>query len=137
MTQREAKQAVQALGLVLRYTPEYDEYRIDYRPDDARRSGDSAYFTQDRTDAVDTARRMAAWQGVATVPRTHTFVGDSDNRSHAFAWAAEYFGADDSAALFVAYLCSLEDSEQCHVFLNGYRGALTGFTEAIERVSNA
>jgi len=62
MTQREAKQAVQALGLVLRYSVEYAEYRVDYRPDDTRRSADSAYFTTDRQDAVDTARHMAGWQ---------------------------------------------------------------------------
>jgi len=56
MTVAEARKAIQALGLTLRYLG--GEYRVDFRY--SHRQHDTAYYTNDLEDAVGTARLMAA-----------------------------------------------------------------------------
>ncbi len=38
------------------------EWRIDYKRDDPRKTLDSSYFTENREDAIATARVMSVWQ---------------------------------------------------------------------------
>ncbi len=59
MTQAETIKAVRALGLVCVWDRVWAEWRVDYKPGDARRSPLSAYHTTDREDAVGTAQMMA------------------------------------------------------------------------------
>lgn len=69
MLQRDVIAAVRALGLVAVYDRDMAEWRIDYRRGDTRYvAGDegSAYFTNDRDDAVLTARTMAESKGCAS-----------------------------------------------------------------------
>lgn len=61
-TNKDVVTAVRALGLIARYVSEYAEWRIDYRQNDARKTADSAYFTNDRQDAYQTSVAMANWQ---------------------------------------------------------------------------
>ena len=56
MTLKDLRKAVQALGMTLRWTPAYGEYRVNF----AGGQESTAYYTSDRQDALDTARRMAA-----------------------------------------------------------------------------
>lgn len=51
--------AVRALGLSCVYNSAYQEWKIDYRKQDARWTEDSAYFTTYPDDAVLTAREMS------------------------------------------------------------------------------
>ncbi|MBS0641662.1 MAG: hypothetical protein JSS43_17505 [Proteobacteria bacterium] len=53
MTQQQLFDAVRALGLVCRRT-DWGDYRVAYPGDEA-----SAYYTDDREDALFTARHMA------------------------------------------------------------------------------
>jgi len=63
MTLKEAKKIVKDLGLRLDYDSALREYTV-YTPYHAR----DAYYTDDRQDAVDTARAMAATK-LNTEPR--------------------------------------------------------------------
>ena len=63
-TNKSAYLAIRALGLSVHYSSEYGEWRVDYRPTDARRTADSAYYTSDRADALATAAAMASWRAV-------------------------------------------------------------------------
>ena len=58
-TDKDAAAFIRSLGLTV---AKYDgEWRIDYPR--TRRSQDSAYFTMDREDAIETAKRMAQLYG--------------------------------------------------------------------------
>lgn len=54
MTLAQAKDRVRKLGLVLRYSPALQEYEVAER----RRPRGTGYFTNDRDDAVSTARAL-------------------------------------------------------------------------------
>jgi hypothetical protein len=62
MTHKQIARAIRHLGLTVRYSPEYAEWRIDYKRSDTRWTEDTAYFTTWPDDALETARIMAAFK---------------------------------------------------------------------------
>jgi len=58
MTIRQAQAILRPHGIVLRWMPEYGEYRVNFRGGHER----TAYYTNDRDDAVATGRDMARRQ---------------------------------------------------------------------------
>lgn len=61
MTKRDVCQVIKAMGLTAKYSSEWQEFIINYRQDDSRRSEDSSYHTDDADDAIGTAKIMANW----------------------------------------------------------------------------
>ena len=57
MNDRQVFYAIRKLGMAVMLNA--GEWRIDYKRDDARRTPDSSYFTNDRQDAFNTAIAMA------------------------------------------------------------------------------
>lgn len=60
MTNLEVFKTIRAMGLAVAYRD--GEWQIDYRREDARRSAESRYFTDDKQDAIGTARCMSLWR---------------------------------------------------------------------------
>jgi hypothetical protein len=58
MTRDDARKQLQALGLVLKRTPD-GEWRVNFKGGDE----ETAYYATDLTDALDTGRMMAAAAG--------------------------------------------------------------------------
>lgn len=60
---------IQDMGLRCATTGYGDELKVDYHVGDPRRTRDSAYFTNSRLDALETARLMASYPSLTpTVP---------------------------------------------------------------------
>lgn len=62
MTKAQTIDAIRALGLVARWSTEWQEWTVNYALSDPRRSAASAYHTPDNDDALDTAKAMAAYE---------------------------------------------------------------------------
>ena len=62
LTKAELFNQVKALGMRIKWDYEWGEYIVDYKKDDPRWSKNSTYHTDDRQDALDTAKSMAAWK---------------------------------------------------------------------------
>lgn len=58
MTITETKQRIRQLGLTCRYDSATGEFRVNLLPQDGGNE-DTAYYTDDRQDAVDTAQAMS------------------------------------------------------------------------------
>lgn len=60
MTNLQVFKLIRSLGLAVQYND--GEWKVNYRRDDSRRTPDSDYFTDDKDDAIGTARVMADWK---------------------------------------------------------------------------
>jgi len=58
MTNKQTFDAIRALGLAAQLNN--GEWQVDYRRDDSRRTPGTRYFTNDKEDALATARVMAS-----------------------------------------------------------------------------
>ena len=61
LTKAQTVAGIRALGMVGKWSPEYQEWTVNYGLNDYRRTSESSYHTDDSDDAIATARRMAAW----------------------------------------------------------------------------
>jgi hypothetical protein len=59
MTKRDVVLKVRETGLIARWSSEWQEFIVNYRQDDVRRTSDSSYHTSDEADAIATAEYMA------------------------------------------------------------------------------
>ena len=59
MTNKQVFDAIRKMGMAVSLND--GEWRVDYKRDDSRRSLDSCYFTNDKTDAIQTAEVMSTW----------------------------------------------------------------------------
>lgn len=59
MTKRQTINAIKALGLTARWSVEWQEFIVNYRIGDPRRTSDSSAHTSDASDALGTAQVMA------------------------------------------------------------------------------
>lgn len=57
MTDKQTFDAIRKLGLAVQKND--GEWRVDYKRSDPRKSLDSCYFTNDKQDALDTAKSMS------------------------------------------------------------------------------
>lgn len=64
LTKAQTVAEIRALGLTAKWSTEYQEWTVNYRLDDPRRTKESSYHTDDNVDALATAIRMKAWSGV-------------------------------------------------------------------------
>lgn len=63
MTIQQTIQAIRAMGLSCNWNAEYQEFRVNYaKRFDSRWTKDSAYFTNDKDDAIATAKVMSQFQ---------------------------------------------------------------------------
>jgi len=62
MTKQQAAKAVADMGLVCKWSVEWQEFTVDYRVGDARRTPHTSYHTQDVMDAIGTAKAMSNWK---------------------------------------------------------------------------
>lgn len=53
---------IRGMGMTATYNPAFKEFRIDYKVSDRRWTPESAYFTQDGSDAILTAQAMLSWE---------------------------------------------------------------------------
>jgi hypothetical protein len=61
MTQRDTIQTIKAMGMTCRYDRVWQVYIVNYRLGDIRRTADSSYDTNDKDDALDTAKAMLSF----------------------------------------------------------------------------
>jgi len=60
MTDKQTFDAIRKLGMAVQKND--GEWQVDYRRDDNRKTPDSCYFTDDKDDALGTAKAMASFQ---------------------------------------------------------------------------
>jgi hypothetical protein len=59
MTNKQTFYEIRKIGMAVSYNN--GEWRIDYKKDDVRKTTESSYFTEDKDDAIATARVMFGW----------------------------------------------------------------------------
>jgi len=59
MTKLETFRTIRSYGMAASYND--GEWRVDYRKGDSRKTDNSCYFTDDKGDAIATAKVMSEW----------------------------------------------------------------------------